>query len=79
MHPALKILSIWLLLGPVAITAWTLAAALRMLAVSLYGQLVVLAVRYQQRAARAPKATPVVRAHTALPTSQLAGQLSSAA
>jgi hypothetical protein len=58
MHPALIVLAIWLLIGPVAITAWTLAAALRMLAVSLYGQLVVQAVRYQQNAARAPKPMP---------------------
>lgn len=79
MHPALIVLAIWLLIGPVALTAWTLAAALRMLAASLYGQLVVLAVRYQQRAARVPKASPAVRAHTALSTSQHAGQLSGAA
>lgn len=71
MHPALIVFAIWLLLGPVALAAWTLAAALRMLAVSLYGQLVVQAVRYQQRAARAPK--------PGLPTSQPARQLSTAA
>jgi hypothetical protein len=70
MHPALIVLAIWLLIGPVALTAWTLAAALRMLGVSLYGQLVVQAVRYQQRAARAPKA---------LATSPPARQLSTAA
>jgi hypothetical protein len=70
MHPALIVLAIWLFIGPVAIAVWTLAAALRMLADSLYGQLVVQAVRYQQRAARAPKA---------LSTSPPARQLSTAA
>jgi hypothetical protein len=50
-----------------------------MLAASLYGQLAAYAMRRQQRAALAPKASHAVRAHTALPTSQHAGQLSSAA
>lgn len=78
MHPVLMMLTAWLLLGPVAVTTWILAAALRMLAASLYGQLTAYSVRHHQCAALAPK-TQAVRSHTALPTSQHAGQLSSAA
>jgi hypothetical protein len=79
MHPALVILAIWLLFGPVVVAAWTLAAALRMLATSLYGQLTAFVVRRQQRAALMSKLTYAARTPVALPTSQHTVQLSGAA
>jgi hypothetical protein len=76
MHPAFVILAIWLLLGPIVLTAWALAAALRMLTASLYGQLTAFVARRQQRAA---KLTYAARTPLALPTSQHTVQLSGAA